>query len=86
MWLQAIRESSTYQAILAQGRAEGLAEGRAEGRLATLRQILVLLLEQKFGSLVPSLEDTINANTDAAKLQAAILQVATINSPSDLAL
>ncbi len=44
-----MRESSTYQAILAEGEARGLAEGEARGRAAEARRILLRLGHKRFG-------------------------------------
>lgn len=43
--VRAMKESTTYQAILAEGREEG----RVEGQVKTLRRVLLDLGEQKFG-------------------------------------
>jgi predicted transposase YdaD len=56
--VRGMRESVTYQAIVAEGRAEGLAEGRVEGlaeglakgRLEGARRVLLRLGEKKFHS------------------------------------
>jgi predicted transposase YdaD len=42
----AMKESTTYQAILAEGRAEG----RAEGEAKAMRRVLLMLGEQRFGA------------------------------------
>jgi predicted transposase YdaD len=44
-----MKESSTYQAILAEGRTEGRAEGRVEGRAEEARRLLRLLGDRRFG-------------------------------------
>jgi predicted transposase YdaD len=43
--VQAMRESTTYQAILEEGRLEGLSEGRLEGE----KRLLALMGGEKFG-------------------------------------
>ena len=44
-----MKESTTYQAILREGRAEGRIEGRAEGRIEGERRLLLKIGRQKFG-------------------------------------
>ena len=39
--VMSLRESTTYQAILREGRAEGRTEGRAEGRIAEAQRLLL---------------------------------------------
>jgi hypothetical protein len=73
-----MRESSTYQAILDEGRAEGLVLARQED--------LLTLLQERFGPVSPELETRIRATTDPARLQAALRQVLRINSADELAL
>ncbi|WP_394796681.1 hypothetical protein [Armatimonas sp.] len=50
-----MRESSTYQKILADGRAEGLTEGRVEGRLEGERNALIRIGTRRFGLLDDSI-------------------------------
>ncbi len=45
----ALKESSTYQMILREGRAEGLAEGLARGRTEEARRLVVRLGSRRFG-------------------------------------
>lgn len=59
-----MRESSTYQAVLEEGRVEGRVEGRTEGAVAEAKKMLRLLAEDAFGSpdartakIVDELED-----------------------------
>jgi len=44
-----MKESSTYQAILEEGRVEGRMEGRTEGAVAEAKKVLRLLGEDVFG-------------------------------------
>lgn len=53
-----MRESVTYQAILAEGREEGREEGALQGRITEARRILLLQGSKRFGS--PS-EETLSA-------------------------
>ncbi|MFN0073480.1 MAG: hypothetical protein ACKVVP_18520 [Chloroflexota bacterium] len=45
-----MRDSTTYQMILDEGRAEGRAEGRIEGRAAGERDFLLRIGTRKFGA------------------------------------
>jgi hypothetical protein len=44
-----MKESSTYQAILEEGRSEGIELGRSEGSLAEAKRMLLLLGGERFG-------------------------------------
>ena len=48
--VMSMKESSTYQAILDEGRAEGRAKGHAEGAVAEARKLLRRLGDQRYGS------------------------------------
>jgi predicted transposase YdaD len=48
--VKAVKESTTYQKILRDGRVEGRAEGRAEGHIEEAQQFLLLLGTERFGS------------------------------------
>lgn len=80
--VQNMRESSGYQAILNEGRAEGETLGEIKG----VRLSLVTLLESRFGSVPKAIQDRIQAASDLAKLRAALTQVLAIARPEDLAL
>ncbi len=47
--VMSMKESSTYQAILEEGRQEGLAEGRSEGAVAEAKKLLRSLGSRRFG-------------------------------------
>jgi predicted transposase YdaD len=47
--VQTMKESTTYQAILREGRNEGLIEGRNEGRIDEARRLLLLQGTKRFG-------------------------------------
>ena len=49
--MNALRESSTYQAILAEGRKQGLAEAWAEGFHDGKVELLGLLLQHRYSTL-----------------------------------
>jgi hypothetical protein len=82
---QKMRESSTYQAILDEGRVEG----QTRERLRTLRSLqenLIAMLGDRFGTLDPELEARIRASVEDDRLLAATRQVPRVASPADLVL
>ncbi|QEL16014.1 Rpn family recombination-promoting nuclease/putative transposase [Limnoglobus roseus] len=84
--VQKMRESSTYQAILDEGRAEGELQGEIKGEIKGVRLALTTLLESRFGSIPQAVEDRIQSATGLDRLRAALIQVATITRPEDLVL
>jgi predicted transposase YdaD len=58
--VRSMRESTTYQYILDEGRAEGRAEGA--------RQLLLQLARKRFGSTDAAMVTAINAITDPERL------------------
>jgi len=69
-----MQESTTYQAILREGRNEGLIEGRneglIEGRVTGEQQLLVRQGTKKFGKPDPSILAAIAAIRDVERLEA----------------
>jgi predicted transposase YdaD len=59
--VRAMKESSTYQAILDEGRAEGRAEGETIGRIEEALKVLLLLGGKQFGPPNASTRATIEA-------------------------
>lgn len=55
-----MRESTMYQSILREGRAEGLEQGLIQGRAAGERAIVLKLLARKLGSLSPEVTAKVN--------------------------
>lgn len=84
--VQQMKESSTYQAILEEGRDEGRTEGRTEEAVAARQQILLEQLQERFGAVPPEVEARVRATTDLARLRAALRQVLHISAPDELAL
>lgn len=60
-----MKESVTYQAILAEGRIEGETRGEAKG----LREALLRLGRARLGEPDPATEQTIQALNDPRRLQ-----------------
>ena len=50
-----MRESVTYQAILAEGEVKGKTQGLAEGRVGEARILIIRKLTRKLGSISPEL-------------------------------
>jgi hypothetical protein len=100
--VQRMRESSTYQAILEEGRDEGRTEGRAEGliegrtegriegrtegRIEGLQNAILALLKERFRTVPPAVEARVRATTDLATLQSALTRVLHIAAPDELSL
>jgi hypothetical protein len=83
--VQKMRESSTYQAILDEGRVEGQTRERLRA-LRSLQENLIAMLGDRFGKLDPELEARIRASIEDDRLLAATRQVPRIASPADLVL
>jgi flagellar biosynthesis/type III secretory pathway protein FliH len=87
-----MRESQTVLGWINEGRKEGIKEGRVEGiregikegrkegQLATLRENVQLLLEDRFGPLSQDLAARIATMEDSERLKAALLQTLHITS------
>jgi hypothetical protein len=88
--VQTMRESSTYQAILREGRTEGRTEGRDEGRnegLVLARQEdLLEVLRERFQIVPAELEARVRATTDPERLRSALRHAFHISSPAEIQL
>ena len=71
--LQIMRESSTYQAILAEGRDEGRKEGRKEGRnegrIETFQKMILRQGEIRFGPPDAATQQAVTSITNADRLE-----------------
>jgi hypothetical protein len=67
---QAMRESTTYQAILREGRQEGIMEGRIEGRIEGERRLLVRQGTKRFGVPDAATVTAIEAIEDLGRFEA----------------
>ncbi len=85
-----MKESSTYQAILEEGRVEGEIKGEIKGQAMGLlkgeQNSLLIILRDRFGEVPAEIESRIRAVTEAARLQHAILRAIRISSIDDLEL
>ena len=79
-----MRESSTYQAILDEGREEGREKGREEGALREARKMLLRLGHVKFKTLTPDVEAAIQAINDLDRLERMGDRIVTAGTWQDL--
>ena len=91
-----MKESSTYQAILQEGREEGIKTGIQAGiqtgtrtgiqtgLIAARQEALLDIVRERFGSVPELVEARIRATDDTAKLQAAIRQSVRVTDPNDI--
>ena len=92
--VRGMKESSTYQAILEEGREEGEIKGEIKGReegqaiglLKGEQNSLLMILRDRFGDVPAEVELRIRAVTEAARLQHAILRAIRISTIDDLEL
>ena len=85
--IQKMRESSTYQMILREGReegriighnegrSEGRSEGREEGRIVEARANLLLLGVRRFGALSGAQRERIETETSLPRLEVWLLSL-----------
>lgn len=74
-----MRESSTYQAILREGRDEGMIMGRTQGMLDSSKQNLILLGTRKFGK--PTVEQRAKIETETSREQLEIWLLSLLDAP-----
>ena len=87
-----MKESSTYQAIveesraegIAQGITEGIAQGLAVGALAEAKKVLRLQGDEAFGAPDAATADAIEQLDDLARLEALLRRVRTAGSWREL--
>jgi hypothetical protein len=82
----AMKESTTYQAILREGQEIGHEKGLEKGRRDTLQESILDLLRQRFGSVPVDLENQVSAVQDVPLLKKALLASATVPTLSDFTL
>jgi predicted transposase YdaD len=75
-----MRESTTYQAILDEGRAEGEIKGRAE----EARELLLRLGRKKLGAPNAAEEQTVRALTDVERLEMLVERLLDVNTWTEL--
>jgi predicted transposase YdaD len=79
-----VRQSSTYQGILEEGRIEGRVEGRTEGEVAEARKLLRLLGADAFGPPDAQTAAALERLNDLARLEELLRRVRTTGSWQDL--
>ena len=83
-----MRESSTYQAILDEGRAEGLTRGRAEGltrgRAEEARALVLELGSQRYGAPTEQVRATLLAISDPHRLHSLARRLLDVSSWNEL--
>jgi predicted transposase YdaD len=70
-----MQESTTYQALLRQGRNEGLIEGRNEGRVSEAQRILVRKGTKRFGEPDNTILAAIARIRDVQQLEALAVRI-----------
>lgn len=79
-----MRESTAYQAILDEGRAEGEIKGRTEGRAEEARQLLLRLGRKKLGVPDAAVERAICALEDVERLEMLSERLLEVNTWQEL--
>jgi len=83
-----MKESTTYQAILKEGKAEGkaigIAEGKAEGKAEEARKMLLLQGRDRFGEPSAKIVAQLDAVTDLARLEALGLRLLHVKTWEEL--
>ena len=64
-----MRESTTYQAILKEGREEGRQEGRQEGRVSEAQRLLLIQGEIRFGAADEAIRAAVEAIRELDRLE-----------------
>ena len=82
--VRTMKESVTYQAILAEGKAEGKVEGKAEGKAEEARRMLLLIAQDKFGVPPADVRAALDALADVNRLEELAPQVNHVASWHDL--
>jgi hypothetical protein len=79
-----MKESSTYQAILAEGLAEGRTQGRTEGAIAEAKKVLRLQADAAFGPPDARTATAIERLDDLPRLEELLLRFRTAASWQEL--
>jgi hypothetical protein len=79
-----MKESSTYQAILQEGRQEGLVEGRSEGAVAEAKKVLRLQGDDAFGAPDDRTAAIIERIDDLTRLEALLRRMRSATSWQEL--
>ena len=79
-----MRESSTYQEILREGRVEGLTQGRTEGQLEEARRILLRQGMRRLGVASPATEARVQGIASLTVLEDLLDRVHDVETWDDL--
>ena len=72
------------EAMMARGREEGRNEGREEGQITALRDTLLRLLRQRFGTLPVAMVNVVKTTSDRPHLEAWLDRVLTAETLDDV--
>ena len=79
-----MRDSTTYQAILDEGRAEGELKGRTEGQMEEARRLLLRLGRKRLGDPEEAVKAAVRAITDVERLELLAERITEVGSWQDL--
>ena len=79
-----MRESSTIQAFLEEGRRKGLQEGLQEGRAGEARTIILRLGRKRLGAVDETVEAKLNEIVDLERLEALTERIDQVSSWDEL--
>jgi predicted transposase YdaD len=79
-----MRESTAYQTILEEGRAEGLSQGEAKGRTEEARKLLLKLGRKRLGEPDATVEAAVKAIQDLDRLELLAERVMEVKNWQDL--
>lgn len=79
-----MKESSTYQAILEEGRIEGIAIGEAQGEVKEAQAILLLMGTKRFGKPTARIRKKIESITSVERLERLVERLLDVTSWQEL--
>ena len=79
-----MKESTTYQAILEEGKAEGVAKGVATGKAEEARKMLLLQGRDRFGEPSAKIVALLDALTDLRQLEALVIPLLHVKTWEEL--
>src|SRR5207302_1828302 len=82
--IQTMRESVTYQAILAEGRAEGIVTGALRGIVKGVCHSLLVLGTEKFGEPTAEIKTHLESIDDLYRLDQLLMRMLTAKSWEEL--
>lgn len=82
--VRTMKESTTYQEIVAEGEGKGRAEGRVEGRVEALQEVLLELAAREFGPPSQTIQNAVRSLRSEEQLRSLLLDVAARSSWDEL--